>query len=145
MVPFEFIKFQGVNMQREIKTDSILIAWNDRFWVRRYQINLNVYQRHDKNSNYQYFNKNIMNFHAHFPRLRGLSGCCNDYTSLQTFVIVGALCWYAMIVCDMCNVSLVYHVSQTTVKNVTSTEAPNIGMYRFSCFTAYTISQNCWV
>ena len=58
-----------------------------------------------------------MNFRYFFPCLRESSDLCHDHTSLHILVkLVGAECWYAIIVCIMCDISQVYHVFQTTVK-----------------------------
>ena len=50
--------------------------------------------------------------------LRILPGHCHDYTSLCTLVNFRfeEECWYAIIVCIMCDVSLVYHCFQLTVE-----------------------------
>ena len=84
-------------------------------------------------------NKNIMNIWVFFPCLRVSSDRCFDYTGLHSVTLVGAECWYVIVVYIMYDISSVFHVSQTTFWNATPTEGPTLGIYRFSCFTAFPL------
>ena len=114
----KFIKFQGVNMRREIETDSTLIERNDRFWVRRDQINLYVYRRYDKKKQLRTFQQKYYEFpHLFFmftSTIWSLSWLYKPANLSKS--LVGTECWYAMIVCLMCIVWLVYQASPATVK-----------------------------
>ena len=59
-------------------------------------------------------NKNIMNIWVFFPCLRVSSDRCFDYTGLHSVTLVGAECWCVIVVYIIYDISLVYHVSQTT-------------------------------